>query len=255
MACNIFSFPALLRCLGSPMAFFLRNAAGHDGKTVPFNLGLACGTPEGDVWHNRQRALSLLGNHALGVFARQVHGGQVAIWDAGCNVRPEAVHRAVRLDGDALITAKASALLIIQVADCQPVVVIDPVQRVVANIHSGWRGSIQNIIGATIEKMVRVHGCCAAHLVCGIGPSLGPCCAEFVHFRDEIPEPFWRYRRHADHFDFWQISVDQLVAAGVPADNISVSGMCTRCNPHLFFSYRQERSTGRFASVVGIRPI
>ena len=247
-------FPRLTALAGFSHGIFLRTAAGYDGRVEPLNLGLDCGSPESEVWRNRQRVLSLLGSRALGVFARQTHGRQVGVWDGGHQARSDAGCPAVRLDGDALITAKTSALLVIQVADCQPVIVIDPVQRVVANIHSGWRGSIQNVVGAAIAKMIGAYGCRAQNLVCGIGPSIGPCCAEFIHYRSEIPESFWAYRRPADHFDFWQISADQLTAAGVPEENISVSGICTRCNPHLFFSYRHERHTGRFAAVVGIRP-
>jgi polyphenol oxidase len=143
---------------------------------------------------------------------------------------------------------------VILVADCQPVLMVDPVNGVVANVHSGWRGSIQNIIGETVRRMAADFRSRAQDLVCGIGPSLGPCCAEFIHYEDELPEPFWRYRHSANHFDFWQASRDQLTDAGVRNENIHLPGLCTRCNPHLFFSYRGERHTGRFAAVVGLEP-
>lgn len=247
-------FPRLAEVPGLFHGFFLRWRVDRDGTPIPFNLGLGCGTPDKAVWHNRRQIPAVMGNSALSVFARQVHGREVAIWDAAHCREPHPDALEVWKDGDALITATTAVLLFIQVADCQPVVIIDPVRRVVANIHSGWRGSVQNIIGATVDKMIRTYGCHAEELICGIGPSLGPCCAEFVNFEREIPEPYWRYRRPGDHFDFWQISADQLAAAGVPAANISISGICTKCNPHLFFSYRRERQTGRFASVVGIQP-
>jgi purine-nucleoside/S-methyl-5'-thioadenosine phosphorylase / adenosine deaminase len=122
----------------------------------------------------------------------------------------------------------------------------------VANIHSGWRGSVGNIIGRTIQVMTSEYSSRPRELVCGVGPSLGPCCAEFVNYRKEIHESFWRYRRPGDYFDFWKISRDQLLTAGVPRGHICVSGICTKCNPHLFFSYRRDSKTGRFATVVGI---
>jgi YfiH family protein len=247
-------FPNLAALAGFSHAVFLRTAAMDGGNTAEFNIGLGCGTHEAEVRRNRRRMLSLINGDPAGVrgvYARQVHGRRVAVWAPGDSVEAE---ETVRLEGDALITAAPGALLVIQVADCQPVIVIDPVRRVIANIHSGWRGSIENIIGTTVGEMARRFGCRPGDLFCGIGPSLGPCCAEFVNYRDEIPEPFWRYRRPGDHFDFWRISVDQLRDAGLHREHIAVSGICTKCNPHLFFSYRKERNTGRLASVVGIHP-
>jgi len=227
---------------------FLRRTADHQGEMEDFNLGMGCGTPDAQVRNNRQRILDVFGKGYVGVYARQVHGTQIGIWNSRST--PTAP---IRLDGDALVTARTSGALVIQTADCQSVIVIDPIQRVAANIHSGWRGSISNIIGCTIDTMVAEFGCRPPDLVCGIGPSLGPCCAEFINYRKEIPPSFWRYRRWGDYFDFWQISMDQLAASGVKRHNISTAGICTKCNQHLFFSYRGDSQTGRFASVVGLR--
>lgn len=123
----------------------------------------------------------------------------------------------------------------------------------VANVHSGWRGSIANIIGHTLDAMKKNFGSDPAHVVAGIGPSLGPCCAEFVNYKEEIPEPFWKYRNDRRHFDFWAVSRDQLCEAGVCAENIHISGLCTRCRTDLFFSYRAEGITGRFAAIIGLK--
>ena len=191
--------------------------------------------------------LSVFGDRPVGVYARQVHGNQVAVLEAN---RTQA--GTICLEGDALITNRPDSTLVIQTADCQSVILIDPLQRAVANVHSGWRGSIANIIGRTVAAMADKYGTRPRDLICGIGPSLGPCCAEFVNFRKELPRPFWNYRRSGDLFDFWRISVDQLATAGVRPDNIEVSGICTKCNQHHFFSYRGDQNTGRFAAVVGI---
>jgi copper oxidase (laccase) domain-containing protein len=95
--------------------------------------------------------------------------------------------------------------------------------------------------------------CLARHIVAGVGPSLGPCCAEFVNYQSEIPKEFWKYRQGSDLFDFWSLSRDQLCAAGVLNKNIYLSNFCTKCNPALFFSYRGEGQTGRFAAVIGLK--
>jgi YfiH family protein len=241
-------FPMLSNLPGFFHGIFLRQASDRRGKFEEFNLGMGCGIPEARVWVNRQRMLDTFGKGHAGIYARQIHSTHVGIW----NSEPTST-TVIRLDGDALVTQQASGALVILTADCQSVIVIDPVKRVAANIHSGWRGSIGNIIGRTIDAMSAEFACRPQDLVCGIGPSLGPCCAEFINYRREIPRSFWGYRLAGDYFDFWQISMDQLKAAGVGRQNISVAGICTKCNQHLFFSYRGDSKTGRFATVVGLR--
>jgi len=157
------------------------------------------------------------------------------------------------LTGDAVVTDVSGTHLVIQVADCQSVMLYDPSRRVVANVHSGWRGSIKNIIGRTVKVMESVFNCHATNMFAGIGPSLGPCCAEFINYKDEIPAAFWNYKDHSHHFDFWRISRDQLATAGIPAEQICSSDLCTKCNTNTFFSYRGEGVTGRFAAVIGIK--
>ena len=117
--------------------------------------------------------------------------------------------------GDALITAVPGLALAVQVADCQAILIYDPVRRVVANVHSGWRGSINEIASKTVVAMGQKFGCRSVDMVAAIGPSLGLCCAEFVNYRTEIPESLWKYKDNTNHFDFWKISRDQLVIGGL----------------------------------------
>ena len=154
------------------------------------------------------------------------------------------------LVGDALVTALPNTVLMVKVADCQPVFLADPVKKVVAAIHSGWRGSVQNIIGKTIATMQNKFDSDPADIQAGIGPSLGPCCAEFVNYREELPPTFWPYKSGNDHFNFWRISAMQMKDAGVPEGNITISGLCTVCNPDLFYSYRRDKRTGRFGAAI-----
>lgn len=224
---------------------FTRNLRdGRRGAVSSFNVGLNAGDPDRVVIENRRRMLRAAGSPTA-VYARQVHGTTVAIWE-NAQERGD-----VRLDGDALVTNVPGAALVIQTADCQSVLMADPVRRVIANVHSGWRGSVGNIIGRTVQSMTARFGCQPADIVAGIGPSLGPCCAEFKNFRHEIPPKYWPCRRKGDLFDFWRISIDQLAAAGVPSEQVATAGICTRCNVPAFFSYRGEGGvTGRFAAVI-----
>ena len=242
-------FPALASLTDFFHGFFLRTALDSEGRFESFNIGINCQDPEPIVQRNRQRMLTCFGRPA-GVYARQVHGTEVGLL---VRTGAELSGGDIRINGDALVTAHRDNALVIQVADCQPVIIADPAAKVVANVHSGWRGSISDVIGQTIRTLTTEFGCQPQNMVAGIGPSLGPCCAEFVNYRQEIPGRYWRYRQSGDLFDFWQLSTDQLTQAGVPLNAISVAGMCTKCNQHLFFSYRGRRQTGRFAAVIGIR--
>ncbi len=215
------------------------------------NTSFSVGDDPERVRGNRTMVRETMGADDL-VFCRQVHGADVRI----VSVLPDSQDKKGREAppvGDAMVTNRAGKFLVIQVADCQPVLVYDPVRKVVANIHSGWRGSIRNIIGMTIQVMAETFGSSKKDLLAGIGPSLGPCCAEFVNYQTEIPRPYWEYKSTNNHFDFWALSRDQLLEAGLVREHIISSELCTRCRTDLFYSYRGEGTTGRFAAVIGLR--
>jgi YfiH family protein len=159
---------------------------------------------------------------------------------------------AVPPEADVMITDRSGKFLVVQVADCQAILMYDPVRRVAANVHCGWRGSVADVAGRTVRALRSGFGCEPKDLLVGIGPSLGPCCAEFVNYRKEIPSRLWNYRRDTVYFDFWTMTCDQLIAAGVREDRIEISRLCTRCNTDRFFSYRGEKRTGRFPAVIGL---
>lgn len=224
------------------------------------NVGIRTGDDEKNVNQNRHAIAECMG--ALSpVFANQVHGKTVINLDridrldktnesgSGLPVGNSDGH----LEGDAMVTSLTGIMPVIQVADCQPVFLFDPKKKVVANIHSGWRSSIKNIIGHTITCMSDDFNCIPSDIIAGIGPSLGPCCAEFTNYKTEIPEQFWKYETGNRYFDFWAISRDQLTAAGVLMENICISEICTFCSSDLFYSYRKEGTTGRFAAVIGLK--
>lgn len=228
-------------------AIFLRTRGGSGAPFDRLNVSLAVGDEDLRVQHNRRLVADALDAPEL-VFVRQVHGVGVWVVDGrpagGAGALPEA---------DVLITDRAGKFLVVQVADCQAVLMFDPVRRVVANVHCGWRGSVADVAGRAVESLRGRFGCDPKDLLVGIGPSLGPCCAEFVNYREEIPSRLWAYRRDTGYFDFWTMTRDQLTAAGVREDHIETSRICTRCSTDRFFSYRGEQRTGRFPAVIGLR--
>ena len=243
---DYYQFKLLEDIPGLRHAVFTRNRGVSIGPYASLNAGLSVGDSPERVAHNRELIRTCLDNSRL-QFIEQVHGDAVAVIESD---RPEGVSPPPT--GDALVTGVAGLTLVTQVADCQPVFVCDPQRRVIANIHSGWRGSTQNIIGRAVAAMVKRYGCKPESLLAGIGPSLGPCCAEFVNFRDEIPPGLWQYKDNRDHFDFWAVSRDQLRRAGLTGPHIEVGGLCTCCRTDSFYSYRAEGVTGRFAAAIGL---
>lgn len=150
---------------------------------------------------------------------------------------------------DALITDIPGVALLVKQADCQSVILFDPRRKVLANAHCGWRGNVNNILGRVVTEMGRRFGSDPADLAAAVGPSLGPCCGEFVDYETLFPKAFQRFMVRPDYFDLWSLSKHQLAAAGIPAENIELAGLCTRCRTDLFYSYRGEGETGRFATV------
>ncbi|MBW2465937.1 MAG: peptidoglycan editing factor PgeF, partial [Deltaproteobacteria bacterium] len=210
-------------------------------KNISFGLG---DTPE-NIDTNREQIKKTLGCNYL-VSARQVHGSRIYIAE-------EAPPADLEVDGyDSLITNIPGLGLMVQQADCQAVLLFDPEQKVVAIVHVGWRGSAADIIAETVFAMSRKFSTEPTDIIAAISPSLGPCCAEFINFRSELPAALHGYQVRANYFDFWAISRDQLGAAGVRPENIHVAEICTRCNKD-YFSYRREKETGRFATVIGIK--
>ncbi len=228
---------------------FSRAGGNGSGPYARLNIGSNVGDSESNVTRNRAKISQFMGG-ADPVALAQIHSARVVVVDDDFNYR-DASRTPPR--ADALITAMPDIPLMIQVADCQAVMLFDPVRKVLANVHSGWRGSVSNIIGACIKMMEQRFHTVPADILAGIGPSLGPCCAEFVNYPDEIPESYWIYRHKDFYFDFWAASFDQLRQAGVLPENIESSQICTKCNPHLFFSYRHSNTTGRFAAVIQMR--
>jgi hypothetical protein len=97
-------------------------------------------------------------------------------------------------------------------------------------------------------------GCDPSLLRAAIGPSLGPCCAEFVTYREIFPESFRAFMTRDNYFDLWAVSRSQLLEAGLEDGHIESARWCTRCRTDLFYSHRGEGRTGRSATVVMLNP-
>jgi len=248
---SFFQFPNLSRFPNIRHGIFTRKNGYSKKPYKSLNTSYGTGDDSKNVKLNRSVISKCFDGNEL-VFARQVHGAK-AVSFAKKNIPPKKTFLDAIPECDAMITDIQKISLVIQVADCQSILMYDPVLKVIANVHSGWRSSIKNIIGRTVSTMKKEFDSKPENIVAGIGPSLGPCCAEFVNYKKEIPEKLWKYKDASEHFDFWAISSDQLCDAGVLKKNIYLSEICTRCNTDLFFSFRCEGTTGRFATVISLK--
>lgn len=220
------------------------------GGVSPQGLNLAFGAHdlEENVRQNLDQVAETLGLDHL-AFVGQAHGNRALVVRAQDGYRPE--RPADMLRGyDALITPDPNVGLLVKLGDCQGVILYDPVTRVLAVVHCGWRGNVANVLGRTVEKLAADFGVKPADLVAAIGPSLGPCCAEFVNYARELPPSFVPYRLGENHFDLWAVSRDQLVRAGLRLENIEIAGLCTVCH-ETFYSFRRDRSENRFGLAAG----
>jgi YfiH family protein len=246
-----FQFPNLARYPEIRHGVFTRNGGHSDGPYRSLNTSLSVGDDPAKVQENRRKISRCLDSSQL-VFIRQDHGKRTILYSRKEDAE-SAGHPADPPVGDAVVTDLKGKFLVVQVADCQSLLLYDPCRKVVANVHSGWRGSVDNVVGHTVKTMERKMGCRSRDMIAGIGPSLGPCCAEFINYKREIPPKFWKYKDLSHHFDFWSLSIAQLVETGVLRKNIHLSKICTKCNTAQFFSYRGEGKTGRFAAVIGLK--
>jgi YfiH family protein len=159
--------------------------------------------------------------------------------------------------GDGLITNVPALLLTVQVADCIPVLVLDPVRRAVGAFHAGWRGTVAGIVGVGVAAMSTEFGCDPADMLAAIGPGIGP--GSYVvgsALRDEFVAAFPYGSSLFDEqmrLDLWEANRRQLVDAGLLAGNISVLGEDTATQTDRFFSHRAEGGfTGRMMAAIGI---
>jgi YfiH family protein len=226
----------------------LGGVSGPEGREL--SLAFNENDPPENVAANLGRAEAALG---LGPAAmvRQTHGAEILVVRPGDGYHPRTPEEA-RPGYDALLAPAPGVTLLIKVADCQAVLLYDPVSRALAMVHSGWRGSALNILGRTVAALAET-GVPPARLLAAVSPSLGPCCAEFVNHRTELPPGFLPFMVRENFFDFWAISRSQLTAAGLMEENIETAGICTRCSPE-FYSYRRGDQWPRFGFLAGVRP-
>ena len=155
---------------------------------------------------------------------------------------------------DALVTDRPGLWLGISVADCLPVFLVDPVHRVVAAVHAGWRGTAGRIVINTVRKMTERYGTVASDLAAFLGPSARSCCYEVGgEVAAQFDEKVVQRRDGRLYLDIARANADQLGQVGVPVQNMEISGLCSITEKELLHSYRRDGSrSGRMLGVMAI---
>lgn len=209
------------------------------------NLGPSRGDDPSNVQENYRRFCTLLGMDAHRVvLSKQVHEDVVrcvTAEDAGKGLWRERDYTSV----DGMVTDVAGLPLVVFSADCNVILLHDPVRGAIGACHAGWRGTALGIAAKTVQEMVRLYGCDPAHIRAAIGPSIGQCCFETDH---DVPEalhrafgaavdPFIARRGAKYHIDLKSINALLLQNSGVR--QIDLCDHCTACRRDLYWSHRK----------------
>jgi YfiH family protein len=228
------------------------------GKSL--NMSFNVGDSEDCVIANRRRVCNALGlDFARLTAARQAHGDNSVYVNEELAGSGNKNFTGAIAAADALITDLPGVPLMLLFADCTPIILVDPVKRLAALVHAGWRGTMANILRKTIKTLRDEFSSRPEDCVAAIGPAIGAECYKvgrdvYQAARENLPDYQMFFRPAGEgewKFDLWRANKAQLETAGVKAENIFISGVCTQCHRELFFSHRAEKGrAGRFAALV-----
>ena len=236
-------------------AVFTRRGGISPQPWSSLNVGGLRGDDPERVYLNRVRSFEQMDRKPESVYdVWQVHSTEV-IWTSGS--RPSNVrHR----KADAILTDRPEVTLFMRFGDCVPILLYDPIRRIVGLAHAGWLGTVNGIVRETIVAMQHTYGSKPGDILAAIGPSIA------VHHYEVGPEVVQMagkaFGKTAEEFlvreqgkaklDLWRANQFQLEKMGVK--NIEISGICTACSLEDWFSHRGEQGqTGRFGALIALR--
>jgi len=209
------------------------------------NLGIGRGDNLSHVRENYRRFCAALGTDPdRCVLSKQVHEDNVRLVtedDCGKGLWRDRDYTSV----DAMICATPDIPLVVFSADCNVILLHDPVRGAIGAAHAGWRGTALGIVAKTVRAMAEHFGCRPADMRAAIGPSIARCCFETD---DDVPtalraalgdevEPYMDWNGSKWHIDLKAINALWLQRAGVA--HIDICDHCTACRPDLYWSHRK----------------
>lgn len=262
-------------------AFTTRHGGVSTGEKTSLNFGKG---PD-ETWDN------ILKNYRILAAALSEEAGKAGLVNREHMVRTDQTHTANVLtvteehlsmgilrereytDIDGLITNKRGITLITSHADCNALFFYDPKQQAIGLAHSGWKGTLQEIGAQIIRQMSTEFDTQPEDVIVGIGPALCQTCFEVdedVAQKFYQKNPAWKTmafqreigicsetgeERRKHYIDLKSVVRETLMRSGVKPENIHDMGLCSKCRPDLFYSYRgQKGKNGNMVSVMMLRP-
>lgn len=188
------------------------------------------------------------------ICCEQVHGDRIAI--VGPSDRGKKISGC---DGLVLKNEGIPTALRIRIADCVPILCVDPHAHIIGIAHAGWKGTLSRIARKLIQKM-RECGADPAHIDVAIGPHIGTCCytvgeerARLFQKRFGKDEKISAHSKGQWHVDIGYVNVQTLMRAGMRPDHIDASDQCTSCQSTEFYSYRKDtkETFGEQMAIIG----
>lgn len=235
-------------------AIYTRIGGVSEGHYSSLNLGGTVGDKPENVLKNHQILFDHFGMPFESRFdVWQVHGDTVHFSD---RPRPESQKHQ---PGDAIFTQNPDVTLVMRFADCVPIMLFDPKQKVVGLVHAGWQGTLIEVGKTAIEAAVKEYGCDPADIRAGIGSSI---CGHCYQIGGEVREKFYKKwgekaadfisdTEYGSFLDLWGANEWSLRKAGLQF--IEQSRICTAENLNEWYSYRKEKGlTGRFSVAISL---
>lgn len=240
--------------------FTTRQGGVSEGFFSTMNLSSNRGDDKEKVLENYRRVAAELGCDSRDFcFSDQTHTTNLRVIteeDRGKGmVKPQDYK-----DIDGIMTDVPGIALGTFYADCVPLYFLDPVNKAIAISHSGWKGTVGKIGALTVQKMKETYGSKPEDILCGIAPSICVDCYEvssdvaeaFIEAFEIVDIPKWQgcgdmdailYKKSEEKYqlNLWKACVETLLSAGASEKNISVTNVCTCCNPDLLFSHRASQ--------------
>ncbi|HQA06513.1 MAG TPA: peptidoglycan editing factor PgeF [Syntrophomonadaceae bacterium] len=244
---------------GARIIFTSRHTGHSQGAYMSLNMALHVGDYPEAVLANRKKVLQLMGTDLSHmVCCQQVHSNQVAVVDSSYAGRGSQHYEDALPSTDGLVTATPGLVLATFYADCIPVFLFDPVRKVAALCHSGWKGTMGLITTKTLEVMSSQFNCQPADIMVYIGPGISSCCFEIqADLADKVLSAFAAdddiiiSKQKRIRWDLKETIRRCVINFGVPESQIIVSSWCTSCHTDYFYSFRKEQGiTGRMAALI-----
>ncbi|MEI6297851.1 MAG: peptidoglycan editing factor PgeF [bacterium] len=217
------------------------------GNYASFNLSPFSGDDATSFAHNKQKLCHHLGVDADKlIIPYQTHGTVIQeIDETFINLKSD--EQSKYLNGvDALFTQLSGICIGVTTADCVPILFFDPIKKVIAVAHAGWRGTCARIAEMTVQTLVEKYQSKPEDILVVIGPSISP---DVYEVGKEVVENFEMAgfdiseivtdRNNVSYLDLWKANQQSLERVGVLKNHIEISGICTFSQHEQFFSARR----------------